>query len=104
MSRNGVVELMPAPLTTMSTRAEQGQHRRQQPLQLRLVGRFRGLKVAPPARRRDPLEPRRRLGLVAADQHDLRPGRGQALRHRPAEFAGAAHHHGHLAFQGEQGF
>ena len=71
--KNGVGRIGPRSVDDNIDPARTGEHRLQQALQLRLVGRLRGLEVAAASRRPDPLQPRRRLGLVATDDATSAP-------------------------------
>ena len=104
MSKNGVAELMPAPLTTMSTRPLRLQHGVEQALELGLAGGLGGVKPGLAAGRGDLVEAGLGLVGVAADDHDLGARAGEALGHGAAEFAGAADDDGHLAFEAKIGF
>ena len=86
MSRNGVGELVPAPLIRMSTLPE-GFARSH-------IDRH---EVARAAVGFDFGEAFFRLFRDAPAEHDLRPGACEAYRHGAAEFAGSADHDGGFA-------
>ena len=99
MSKNGVAELMPAPLTTMSTRPLRCEDGVEQALSLGLAGRLGGVEPRLPPAAAIFVEAGLGLLRLAADQDDLGAGARQALGHGAAQLAGAADDDGDLAGQ-----
>jgi len=103
MSKNGVAELMPAPLITMSMRPDFFQDRVAQSLQLRLARGLGGVNQPVPSRDAILASRAAAFFLGTPDQYDLSPRAGQPLGHGAAEFPRAADHDGDLAGEVEQG-
>ena len=102
MSKNGVAELTPAPLTTMSTRPLRLRTCVQQALQLALLVALGGVEPGLAAGGADLGQAGVGLLLAAADQHDLGAGAGQPFGHRAAQLARAADDDRDLAAEAEE--